>query len=183
MSASAAPTADVVTAAPPERRRPVGEVVFAVAVTVLGAYAIIDARTINVPLTAGALGPRAMPYLVGGLLVVSGVSVLVAVLRGKTAGADDGEDIDPRANTDWRTVFLLVAVVVVHIVLIEPLGWPVAATALFTGTAVILGARPWWRAGLLSLAIALVIQAAMVGGLGVSLPAGPLLDGLTIFRG
>lgn len=165
------------------RSRPVGEIVFAVAVIALGAYALVDARTINVPLTAGAMGPRMMPYLVGGLLVVSGLGVLLNLLRGGHGQAEQGEDVDPRADTDWTTVALLVAIVVAHILLIRPVGWPAAATVLFGGTAVTLGARPVWRAVVLGLVVALVIQVAMAGGLGVSLPAGPLLERVTIFRG
>ncbi len=165
------------------RSRPVGEVVFAVAVVALGGFALVNAGTINVPITAGAMGPRVMPYLVGGLLVLSGLGVLVTLLRGGRGEAEDGEDVDPHANTDWATVAILVAIVVVHILLIRPVGWPLAATVLFGGTAVTLGARPVWRAIALGLVVALLIQAAMAGGLGVSLPAGPLLERVTIFRG
>lgn len=165
------------------RSRPVGEVVFAVAVVALGAYALVDARNINVPITAGAMGPRMMPYLVGGLLVLSGLGVLLTLVRGGHGEAEEGEDVDPRAHTDWGTVAVLVAIVVAHIALIRPVGWPLAATVLFGGTAVTLGARPVWRAVALGVVVALVIQAAMAGGLGVSLPAGPLLERVTIFRG
>lgn len=165
------------------RSRPVGEVVFAVAVVALGAFALVDARTINVPITAGAMGPRVMPYLVGGLLVLSGLGALATLLRGGHGEAEESEDLDPKANTDWATVGILVAIVAAHIALIRPLGWPVAAAVLFGGVAVTLGARPVWRAIALGLVVALVIQAAMAGGLGVSLPAGPLFERVTILRG
>lgn len=165
------------------RRFPVGELLFALAVTALGVYAVLDARTINVPLTAGALGPRAMPYLVGALLLASGAATVVAVLTGRTGQAEEGEDVDPHAGTHWPTVALLVGVFVAHIALIVPLGWPVAATVLFAGSAIVLGARPWWRAVLIGAALALVVQVAMVGGLGLSLPAGPLLEGVPLLGG
>ena len=164
-------------------RKPVGQIVFAAAVIGLGIFAVLDARNINVPLTAGVMGPRVMPYLVGALLMLSGAAVLVAVLLNKTGSAEEGEDVDLEANTDWLTVALLVAVVLVHIVLIRPAGWPIAGTVLFAGTAVVLGARPWWRAALIGLVLAVVIQVAMAGGLGISLPAGPLLEEVSILRG
>lgn len=163
--------------------RPIGEVVFAVAVVATGGYALLNAGSINVPITAGALGPRTMPYLVGGLLVLSGLAVLLSIVRGGHGQAEDSEDVDPLAHTDWATVAILVAIVVAHIALIRPVGWPLAATVLFAGTAVTLGARPVWRAVLLGFVVALIIQAAMAGGLGVSLPAGPGLERLVIFRG
>jgi len=183
---STTPSSDA-AAGPPAaaaaRSRPVGEIVFAVAVVALGAFAMVDARTIPVPITAGAMGPRVMPYLVGALLVLSGLGVLATVLRGRRGEAEDSEDLDPRAHTDWATVAILVAIVAAHIALIRPLGWPVAATVLFGGVAVTLGARPVWRAVALGLVVALIIQAAMAGGLGVSLPPGPLFERVTILRG
>lgn len=172
-----------VDAAAGVRPRPVGEIVFAGLVVALGVYALLDAGTINVPLTAGALGPRAMPYIVGALLVLSGGAVLVALATGRRGSADDSEDVDPDVRTDWLTVALLVAVVIVHIFLIRPVGWPVAATVLFAGVAIVLGARPRWRAVAVGLVLALLVQVAMAGGLGISLPAGPLLEGIAIFRG
>ncbi|MGC5617507.1 tripartite tricarboxylate transporter TctB family protein [Georgenia sp. Z1491] len=165
------------------RRAPVGELVFAVAVVALGGYVLLDAGNINVPITSGAMGPRTMPYLVGGLLVLAGLGVLATLLRGRRGDTEDSEDIDPTSGTDWLTVGILVAVVVVHILLISPLGWPIAATMLFAGTAITLGSRPIWRAILTGLAMALIIQIAMAGGLGISLPAGPLLEEVAIFRG
>lgn len=184
MSAGAPRDAAAGPAAAPSRSRPVGEIVFPLAVVALGGYVLSAAGTINVPLTSGAMGPRTMPYLVGVLLVGSALAALVGVLRGGGhVEAEDGEDVDPDAATDWRTVGILVGIVLVHIVLIRPLGWPVAATVLFAGTAVTLGARPVWRALLLGAVLALLIQAAMAGGLGISLPAGPFLERITILRG
>ena len=40
-------------------------------------FVIVDAGTIVVPESATTMGPRAFPYLVGGLLLISGVLVLV----------------------------------------------------------------------------------------------------------
>ncbi|MGO1511390.1 MAG: tripartite tricarboxylate transporter TctB family protein [Actinomycetales bacterium] len=183
MPAPTPPTAVGQVPAAVRRPLPVGEIVFAVAVVALGAYILLDAGNINVPITAGAMGPRTMPYLVGGLLVLSGLGVLATLARGGRGETEESEDTDSAAGTDWGTVGILVAVVIAHIALIEPIGWPFAATVLFAGTAVTLGARPIWRTLLVGLVMALVIQVAMAGGLGISLPAGPLLEGVEIFRG
>jgi putative tricarboxylic transport membrane protein len=167
----------------PERTAPVGELVFAGGVVALGVFALVRAGAITEPVTAGSMGPRVLPYLVGGALVLSGLGVAVGVLRGHRGEAEQGEDVAADDSTDWRTVGLLVGLLLVHIFLIVPLGWPVAATVLFTGSAVVLGAKPWWRALLIGLALALVLQAAFAGGLGVSLPAGPLLEGVRFLDG
>jgi putative tricarboxylic transport membrane protein len=168
---------------PPERTVPVGELAFAGGVVALGVFALFRAGSINEPLTAGSMGPRALPYLVGGALVLSGLAVIVAVLRGHRGEAEHGEDVADDGHTDWRVVGLLVAIFLVHVFLIIPAGWPVAAAVLFSGSAIVLGARPWWRATVIGVLLALVLQASFAGGLGVALPAGPLLEGVSFFSG
>lgn len=166
-----------------ERALPVGELGFAGGVVALGFFALVRAGSINEPVTAGSMGPRVLPYLVGGALVLSGLAVVAAVLRGRRGEPEPGEDVAADEHTDWLTVGLLVALLLLHVFLIVPAGWPVAATALFGGSAIVLGARPWWRAVAVGLLLALVLQAAFAGGLGVSLPAGPLLEGVPVLRG
>jgi putative tricarboxylic transport membrane protein len=167
----------------PERNLPVGELGFAGGVVALGVFALVRAGSINEPITAGSMGPRVMPYVVGTALVVTGLAVMVAVLRGDRGKAEDGEDVAADEHTDWVTVGLLVGLLLVHVFLIIPAGWPVAATILFGGSAIVLGARPWWRAVAVGLLLALVLQASFAGGLGISLPAGPLLEGVSFLGG
>lgn len=167
----------------PDRTAPVGELGFAGGVAVLGVFALVRAGSINEPLTAGSMGPRVLPYMVGGALVLSGLAVVVAVLRGNRGEAEQGEDVAADEPTDWATVGLLVGLFLVHVFLIVPAGWPVAATVLFAGSAIVLGAKPWWRAVAIGLVLALGLQAAFAGGLGVSLPAGPLLEGVSFVGG
>jgi putative tricarboxylic transport membrane protein len=166
-----------------ERSISVGELGFAAGVVGLGIFALVRAGSINEPLTAGSMGPRALPYLVGGALVLSGLAVVAAILRGHRGQAEQGEDVADDDHTDWVVVGLLVAVLLTHIFLIVPLGWPVAATVLFSGAAIALGARPWWRSVAIGLLLALVLQAAFGGGLGVSLPPGPLFEGVSFLHG
>ncbi|MGO2740724.1 MAG: tripartite tricarboxylate transporter TctB family protein, partial [Cellulosimicrobium funkei] len=164
------------------RRRP-GELVVAGVTAALGVFVLLDAGTIVVPGSSNTLGPRAFPYLVGALLLATGLVLLVAVWRGHGGQEEDSEDVDPDARTDWLTVGLLGAVLFVHVYAINLVGWPLAATLLFAGAAIVLGARPWWRAAVLGLVLALVIQVLFGGVLGLSLPPGPLLEGVTWFRG
>jgi putative tricarboxylic transport membrane protein len=166
-----------------DRTVPVGEVGFAGGVAALGVFALVRAGSINEPLTAGSMGPRVLPYMVGGALVVTGLTVLVAVLRGHRGEPEQGEDVAADEHTDWVTVGLLVGLLLVHVFLIVPAGWPVAATVLFAGSAITLGAKPWWRAVAIGLVLALALQAAFAGALGISLPAGPLLEGVSFLGG
>lgn len=167
----------------PDRIVPVGELAFAGGVAALGLFALVRAGSINEPISAGSMGPRVLPYMVGVALVLSGLAVVAAVLRGRHGEAEQGEDVADDEHADWVTVGMLVALLLVHVFLIVPAGWPVAATLLFAGSAIVLGAKPWWRAVVIGLLLALVLQAAFAGGLGVSLPAGPLFEGVSFLRG
>jgi putative tricarboxylic transport membrane protein len=164
-------------------RRRVGEFVVAGVTIALGVFVVVDAGTIHVPGSTTTMGPRAFPYMVGGLLLISGLLVLAGLLRGKFGEEDDGEDVDPNVKTDWKTVVLLVAIFVAHVYTINLAGWPVAAVVLFGGSAIVLGARPWWRAILLAAVLGLVIQYVFGGLLGLSLPPGPFLEGVSFLRG
>ncbi len=163
-------------------RRP-GELVLALATLALGVFVLVEAGGITVPGSTNTMGPRAFPYLVGAMAAVVGAVLVVAVLRGKYGHEEGGEDVDPTAKTDWLTIVLLCVVLVVHVFTINVIGWPFAAAILFGGASVVLGARPWWRAVLAGLALGLVIQVVFGGLLGLSLPPGPLLEGVAIFRG
>lgn len=168
-------------ATPPRRRW--GELVLAGVIAALGVYVLLAAGGITVPGSTNTLGPRAFPYLVGALLVAVGAALVVLVLTGRAGQEEGGEDVDPTVRTDWLSVALLVAALVVHVFAINVVGWPFAAAILFAGAAVVLGARPWWRAALAGLVLGLLVQVVFGGLLGLSLPPGPLLEGVPFLRG
>jgi putative tricarboxylic transport membrane protein len=146
----------------------------------LGVFTVVEATHITVPGSANVVGPRAFPYAIGALLVATGVAVLVSLARGHRGEAESGEDVDIHLGTDWVRVALLVGSVLALVVLIEPLGWPIAATVLFGGAAWSLGARPLWRPLLVGALIAVVTQIVFTQALGAYLPAGPF-EGVAFF--
>ncbi|MGW6448230.1 tripartite tricarboxylate transporter TctB family protein [Lentzea sp. NPDC055074] len=156
------------------------EYVFGGLVAAVGVFTLVDATTIAAR-DDNVVGPRAFPYAVGILLVVTGIAAIIATARGKLGQAEEAEDVDESVRTDWLTVAKLVAVLVAHLVLIDVIGWPVAAALLFFGAAWTLGAT-WWKALPIAVVLALVVQVVFAYGLGLSLPAGifegvPFLDG------
>lgn len=163
--------------------RPIGEMVLAGLIVCIGVVGFIAGAQIPIPPSAGVVGPRVFPFIVSGLMVAIGIGLLIQVLRGRTGAAEEGEDIDPDVKTDWVTVGKLVGFLAVHIALIVPLGWPVAAAVLFFGAAWSLGAKPWWRNAIIAVVLALILQFVFAGLLGVSLPPGFLLEGVEIFNG
>jgi putative tricarboxylic transport membrane protein len=164
-------------------KRATGEILFALLFVSVGAAGLLTAGSIPIPPSETGIGPRAFPYIVCGMLVLVGSGIVAQVLRGKVGQAEEGEDLDVSARTDWVALARLVGFVVLHIFLIEPAGWPVAAAVLFSGAAWSLQAKPLWRAVVISIALALVLQYAFGGLLGVSLPPGPLLEGVPFFNG
>ncbi|HEX8865777.1 MAG TPA: tripartite tricarboxylate transporter TctB family protein [Lentzea sp.] len=158
----------------------VEEYAFGGLVAAIGVFTLVDATTI-VARDDNAVGPRAFPYAVGALLVVTGIATIIATARGKLGEAEEAEDVDADVRTDWVTLGKLAAVLVAHLVLIGLVGWPVAAAVLFFGAAWTLGAV-WWKALPIAVVLALVVQVVFAYGLGLSLPAGifegvPFLDG------
>jgi putative tricarboxylic transport membrane protein len=167
-----------------QRRSSIGEYAFAAVCAAIGVYAIIGAGFIRVPPgSASVLGPRVFPYAVGVLLIAASVSVIVEVARGHGGEPEVEEDVDPDAPTDWLTVVKLIAFFLTQLVLIETAGWPIAVTVLFGGAAWSLGAKRWWVALLVGLGLGLFTQLVFGAWLGLSLPAGPLLDWISIFHG
>ncbi len=159
----------------------VPEIAAALVVVALGVFTIVDAHRINIPLSSNAVGPRVFPYAVGVALMVAGIAVVIAVLRGEPADPEGGEDIDPNAPTDWLTLAKVLAGLALHIVLVDRLGWALAGAVLFTVVAWALGAIVW-KAAIVGVILGFVVQAVFVTGLGVTLPAG-LFDGVSLLSG
>lgn len=164
----------------PARRWPLAETTFPVALVALGVFTVAEARDIVVPGSANTVGPQAFPYAVGALLVGTGVALFASLATGHRGAAEEGEDVDTSAGTDWATVAKLTGSFAALVVLVEPLGWPIAASLLFGGAAWSLGARTWWRPLLVGVLLAVVVQIVFTQLLGVFLPAGPL-EGVSFF--
>ena len=129
-------------------KRPTGEILFALVFVSVGAAGLLTAGSIPIPPSETGIGPRAFPYIVCTMLVLVGTGIVAQVFRGKVGEAEESEDLDVNARTDWMALAKLVGFVVLHIFLIEPAGWPVAAALLFSGAAWTLEAKPLWKAGL-----------------------------------
>lgn len=123
------------------------------------------------------VGPKFFPMVLGVAALVLAVCLAIAIPRGSRGEADAGEDVDPDAPGDWRTVGLLVALFVAMILLVNPLGWVVMSTLFFGGAATILGSKHYVRNFVIGLILALASFYAFYSGLGIPLPAG-ILDGI-----
>lgn len=144
----------------------------------VGAFLVFDALTLEAGFAkVDPVGPKFFPLAIGVILIVLAVILAIAIPRGSVGQADAGEDVDPDSPGDWRTVGLLVGVFVAVILLVEPLGWAIAGTLLFAGTATILGSRHYIRNIVIGAVLAFASFYAFYSGLGIPLPAG-ILDGI-----
>jgi len=150
-----------------------------VAVLVLvGGFLVYSALTMPAGFAkVDPVGPKFFPMVIGIAALVLAVILAIVIPRGSVGEADAGEDIDPEAPGDWRTVGLLVALFVAMILLVEPLGWVVMSTLFFGGAATILGSKHYVRNFVIGLILALASFYAFYSGLGIPLPAG-ILDGI-----
>jgi putative tricarboxylic transport membrane protein len=139
----------------------------------LGLLVIVSALMLpESTIARGPVGPAAVPVVVGGLLVVVSVFLAVDVLRGGRGEPEGGEDIELGGGTDWRTVAIVAAAL-----LIEPLGWPVSGAILFWGAAFALGSRHYIRDAAIAVVLGVGSWYLFVLGLGISLPVG-ILEGI-----
>ncbi|MFG3254155.1 tripartite tricarboxylate transporter TctB family protein [Streptomyces sp. NPDC048172] len=145
----------------------------------VGVLVLTDALTMDtVASVRGPVGPRTVPLVVGGALLVVAVLLAVDVLRGGRGEAEGGEDVDLTEPGDWRTVTLLVGVFLAFAALIEPLGFPLAGALLFWGSAFALGSRQHTltRDPLIAAVLSLLTYVVFNTLLGVPLPGGPLME-------
>ena len=144
----------------------------------IGTFVIVDAMRLgNAYTKVDPLGPKFVPIVIGSAMLACAAVFAVAILRGSTGIAEEGEDIDLSEPSDWRTVGLLVSVFGVTIVVINPFGWPLTATFLFAASAIILGNKHYLRNIAIGAALAFTSFYAFYVGLGIPLPAG-ILDGI-----
>ena len=143
-----------------------------------GGLVLWDALRLVTPFSkSDPVGPKTVPYIVAGLLIVCAVMLAANVLRGGHGEAEGGEDVDLTHPADWKTVLPLVAAFVANILLIDWAGWVISGTVLFWGSVLALGSRHYVRDGLISVALSLLTFYGFYLGLGISLPAG-LLEGI-----
>lgn len=168
------------TSAAPGSTREQGRSEFGVALFLgaLGVLVIVQALLLPESLIVrGPVGPKAVPLVVGGLLVIVGAVLAVDVARGGRGEPEGGEDVDLTGRSDWLTMGMLVAAFAANALLIESLGWPISGAILFWGAAFALGSRHYIRDVVIALVLSIGTWYLFAIGLGIGLPVG-LLRGI-----
>lgn len=132
---------------------------------VLAAVILWDTASLQLATTYG-IGPKAMPYVIaGGLVVLSAGNLLLALRRG----------FPPREEVDRRAVVLILGGLAALIAIIGlGGGFIAAATILFGTTSAAFGRRAIHIDAAIGLVLALAIYLTFDKLLTLSLPAGPL---------
>ena len=144
---------------------------------VLGVLVLTDALRIPTDFAQrGPVGPKAVPILVGSLLLLVAALLARDVLRGGRGEAEGGEDVDLTAPADWRTVLLLCGAFLANAALIGVVGFPISGAVLFWGAAYALGSRAYVRDPLIAAGLSILTFAVFNNLLGVPLPGGPLME-------
>jgi putative tricarboxylic transport membrane protein len=164
------------TSPPTQARRPDrSELGVSLLLGVVGAAVLFDAARLDVPYSqSDPVGPRTVPFIVGGLLLVCAVALAVNVMRGGRGEAEEGEDVDLTAPTEWRVVLPLLGAFLANILLIDVLGWAISGAMLFFGSSWALGSRHLVRDAVISVVLSLATFYGFYVGLGILLPAGVL---------
>jgi putative tricarboxylic transport membrane protein len=159
----------------PDRRQGLSELFVPVLLLAIGVAVLVDASGLEEGLgRSGPVGPKAIPYAIGGALVLAALWLAVDVLRGGRGEQESGEDIDLSLGSDWRTLAILFGAFVANIALIERAGWPVSGAVLFFGCAYALGSRRVVRDVVLSFVLSIGSWYLFVLGLDIELPVGVL---------
>jgi putative tricarboxylic transport membrane protein len=148
-----------------------GELVIAAVLALVGAVLVVGNLTMDVVGDGGLLGPQGFGWLVAVVAFAVAVSITVSVLR-----RDPAERRRAAAEEAANLPALLtcIAGLLAFTALLEPVGWLVMATALFTAVALALGARPVIRVVAIGFVLVGTIQIVFSGVLGLNLPAGVL---------
>ncbi|WP_035768571.1 tripartite tricarboxylate transporter TctB family protein [Arthrobacter castelli] len=155
------------------RRVHVGEALAGLILAAAGVSMVVATGDITV-VGNNQVGPRFFPYLVGGLLLLTGVGIAVSAARGHQGESEAGEDVDASKHTDWKTLGFIIAIFLAYIFLIQPVGYLLMTIFLFGGMAWILGARRWRGLITVSVVVPFLSYLFFTRVLGIYIPNGIL---------
>jgi putative tricarboxylic transport membrane protein len=160
-----------------KRRHWLGPRLAALVVLGIGVVALSQAFAIRESAGYSVVGPRFFPIVVAVGLVLWGVAFLI---RTTSLAPDDDlaeQAAAEEAATHWATVLTIMALLVIYVYALAPLGYALATALFFPVVARIMGSRNLLRDLLTGILLGLVIYIVFTRFLGVRLPAG-LLAGI-----
>jgi putative tricarboxylic transport membrane protein len=145
------------------------------AVAAFGLVWLYGALSLPRTATYAVVGPGLVPAAVGIALVVLGALLIVAVARGERFEPQDTEDADSTRAPSGAAFWTTVAAGLLPILVIRPLGFPLAAALTFALTARAFGSRRLLLDLGLGLGLGVGCWVLFARLLGLSLPGFPPL--------
>lgn len=153
-------------------RRHVGQIAVAVGVLIFGVALAFGTTQLPEATGYAKVGPRLMPAIVCGGLILLGLVLLKEALFGGFRGVDE---TDASANpTDWRAFAWITAGIVINGILMVPVGFVISGTLLFVLAARGFGSTKWVKNAIIGSIIAIGTYAFFTYALGLGLPRGIL---------
>jgi putative tricarboxylic transport membrane protein len=153
-----------------------GELAFAGFLLLLGLITIWDTSRMLVPSGTSVISPKSFSYVVGAFLSLTSVLLIADVLRGNSGVPEGTEAGDPFQKADFKTMAQVVAAISANVILLDLLGFIVAATASFWGVAYAFGARKYLKDLLIAIIFSVIVYFGFTQGLNINLPAGIFAD-------
>jgi putative tricarboxylic transport membrane protein len=157
-----------------KKRSAKGELVFTSFLFLAGVVVLWDASQLPELASADFVGTKTYPSIVGWLLVILSVLQLISVARGNLGEPEGVEGGQVESKLRLRPFFLMIAGLLVFALGLPVIGFPIAATILFT--LVVYALNPvktkWFIAVPIAAATAAVVYFGFTIGLQIDLPWG-----------
>ena len=153
-----------------------GELAFAGFLLLLGLITIWDTSQMLVPGGTSVISPKSFSYVIGAFLSITSVMLFADVLRGNSGVSEGTEAGDPFQKADFKTMAQVVAAISANVILLDLLGFIVAATTSFWGVAYAFGARKYLKDLMVAIVFSVIVYFGFTQGLNINLPAGIFAD-------
>jgi putative tricarboxylic transport membrane protein len=151
-----------------------GQIILSLGVFALGVALAVGTSQFPESTGYAKVGPRLMPTIVAGGLIVLSLLLLKEAFFGGFKGVDEAEAAATTTATDWRAFLWITAGIILDGILIVPAGFVIAGTLLFVLSARGFESRAWIRNAIIGFVIAALTYAFFNYGLGLGLPKGIL---------
>lgn len=134
-----------------------------------------EAMALSMPVGGfGSPGPGLFPLIVGGALVLSAAACLIQNLVRSNAASTEPPTAATRVKAEGGKAWLLVLALILYVLVLKPLGFPIALVLLLAASMRVFGYRKWLRIGAMSILMTAMAHVVFVTWLKVPLPLGIL---------
>ncbi len=156
------------------KRSAKGELVFTSFLFVVGVVVLWDASQLPESSMADVIKSDTFPSIIGGILVLLSVLQLISVARGNLGEPEGIEGGKADSKVHFKPLALMIAGLAIFALGIKFIGFPIAATTLFTFVVYALATKKpkWYLVVPVAAAFAAAIYFGFTAGLQINLPWG-----------